>query len=178
MQSRAREFAPHISGTTSAGSKFHIIESMPLPRPLNWSVRHLRFWRRLRNMELEYFKDHRRFFIRRKTIFFCLSLVLLLMSLWFGSVSIIYLALTVAIALIYSGITIVSWRYRSILLFLPAIIIVILGERFVRHLSFPDSPYNNLDVWLFVQYISVIFVVFFTILLLCDSKIRRYLRFI
>src|SRR5215216_1225930 len=98
-------------------------------------------------MKLEYFKDYRHFFIR-KTIFFCLSVVLLLMSLWFGSVSIIYLALTVAIALIYSGITIISWRYRSTLMFLPAIIVFIFGERFVSHLSFPDSTHNNLDVWL------------------------------
>jgi hypothetical protein len=131
-------------------------------------------------MELTDTQKRAKFLVERSWIFLLFSLGSLLLTFVLGQRSLIYIAYSFLVGLIYSVFTLAYWKWEkarplSWIIMILALVVVIWGERFVRDLAFPGVSITELSLWLLVQYFSIISVVFFGALLGFRSILRRHL---
>jgi hypothetical protein len=131
-------------------------------------------------MELTNTQKRTKFLVEQSWIFLLLSLGLLLLTFVLGQRSLIYIACALLIALIDSFLALAYWKLErarpfSWAIMILGLVIVMWGEPFARDLAFPGVSVSQLSLWLLVQYFSIIFAVFFSVLLVFRPVLRRHL---
>jgi hypothetical protein len=114
--------------------------------------------------------------IKWSPAFLLASIILLFISLIFVPFSPTFFLSSIIFGLVYTVLTLLYWKWEShpLSLMILAIDIVVTtwGMSFTMGRAFPEARYVS---WTPAQYISVIFTVFYTILILFRSSLRKHL---
>ena len=114
--------------------------------------------------------------IKKAHIYLAGCAVPLLISLWFGPFSTIYFSGSALISLAFTSLTIIYWKRPSTALNFAGMMLVLAGEHFLRDLAFTDITSRSIGLILFIEYLSLVFTVFFAVLALLRTRVRQYLR--
>jgi hypothetical protein len=117
---------------------------------------------------------------KRAWIFLPVSFIVFLISVWYGQTSLLFISCTILIGFIFSILAIVVWKWEtkgavSWLLSSVDTIAVIGGQAIIMAWVYPDVKVGPLRWLLFVQYLSLVFTVFFAFMWLFGARISRYL---
>lgn len=117
--------------------------------------------------------------IKRSPAFLLVSIILLSFSLIFGTFSLIFFLSSIILGLIFTVLTLISWKWESnplsLIIAVIAIVVTVWGMDLTMEWTLREARYVNSGWTPLAQYISVIFTVFFAILFLFRSWLRKHL---
>jgi hypothetical protein len=135
-------------------------------RPVNSGVRFLFF------MKPNKLEHRKKFLVRWSPAFFIVSLGLLAGTLFRAPVSASYVGFVILISLIYTVIAIIDWNRNSGFLPIFGTMVVVIGELAVREHFFPNASGWTRPM----QFVSILFTVFFGVLAIFRLSKSKYLE--
>jgi hypothetical protein len=102
------------------------------------------------------------------------------LTLIFAPFSFGYLCMALAIGMVFTLLTLLSWKLESCsalnwLVAIPATLLVGQGQTWAESWAFPNHGTHGLDLWLVIQYLALVFLMFFGLLDVFRKPIVRFL---
>jgi hypothetical protein len=117
--------------------------------------------------------------IKWSPAFLLTSISLLSLSLIFGTFSLVFLLSSIFLGLIFTVLTLIYWRWESnplsLIVLVIAIVVTVWGMDLTMEWTLREARYVDSGWTPLAQYMSVIFTVFFAILFLFRSWLRKHL---
>ena len=117
--------------------------------------------------------------IKWSPAFLLASIIVLSLSLIFGTFSLIFFLSSIVVGLIFTVLTLIYWKWESnplsLIVAVIAIIVTVWGMDLTMQWALREARYVDSGSALLAQYCSVIFTVFFAILFLLRSWLKKHL---